>query len=180
MLLKRTLSGVIRIRVTIDLSDIHHLRAAEGWLELGDTEEAEAELGLITPAMRELPNVLELRWQICAKAKKWEVCLDIAAKLVKACPERPSAWIHRAFSLRRAPGGGLKIAFDALLPAAGKFPTLSVIPFNLACYCCQMGDLPEARNWLQKALANEDAKEVKQMALTDPDLEPLHSEIAEQ
>jgi hypothetical protein len=48
---------------------------------------------------------------------------------------------------------------------------------NLACYACQLGNLKQARDWLQKAIDLANTKEVKLMALSDPDLEPLWKEI---
>jgi len=59
------------------LPDAERLKAAEGWFELGDHVEADAELDKVTAACRSHPNVLALRWQIHAKAKHWELCADI-------------------------------------------------------------------------------------------------------
>lgn len=49
--------------------DSFHLRAAIGWIELGNCLEANEELENISPSMRVHPDVLNLRWHICAKAK---------------------------------------------------------------------------------------------------------------
>jgi hypothetical protein len=46
-----------------DIPDIHHLRTAVGWLELGNHLEADAELDNITPVLRAHPDVLEIRWR---------------------------------------------------------------------------------------------------------------------
>ena len=46
--------------------DSFHLDAAEGWLELGNTEEANLELEQIAPKMREHPHVLEMQWKVYA------------------------------------------------------------------------------------------------------------------
>ncbi|MDB6018136.1 MAG: hypothetical protein JWR19_2625 [Pedosphaera sp.] len=74
----------------------HHLIAAQGWLELGNPVEANEELEKITPALRAHPNVLEIRWQIYAKTKKWEACVDLGNALVNATPDLPESWIHRS------------------------------------------------------------------------------------
>jgi hypothetical protein len=76
--------------------DSHHLRAAIGWLELGNHLEANEELEKITASLRAHPDVLEVRWQICARELKWDACLDIAVALVQTAPERPAGWIHRS------------------------------------------------------------------------------------
>ena len=49
--------------------DLRHLQAAQGWLELGNHLEANEELENITPKYRAHLAVLELRWQIYAKAQ---------------------------------------------------------------------------------------------------------------
>ena len=157
--------------------DVHHLRAAQGWLELGNDQEAIVELERVAPELRDHPDVLELRWQAFAQAKDWDASLGIAVEIVKRAPDRLFGWLHRAYSMRRASGGGLKLALDALLPALERFPEEAIVPYNLACYTCQMGDLTEARSWLAKALAAGEAAELKRMALNDPDLKPLWEEI---
>jgi len=45
-----------------------HPNAAVGWLGPGNWQEANEELEKITPAMRSHPDVLEVWWQIYAKA----------------------------------------------------------------------------------------------------------------
>lgn len=46
--------------------DRFHLLGAQGWLELGNHVEADAELDKITPPLRAHPAVLEVRWAIYA------------------------------------------------------------------------------------------------------------------
>ena len=77
--------------------DSHPLRA-QGWLELGNPLEADAELDEITPDFRAHPDVLEVRWHIYAHAKEWKACVDIARALVTLAPNRPDGWIHRSFA----------------------------------------------------------------------------------
>jgi len=91
-------------------------------------------------------------------------------------PDAAAGWLHRAYALRRVDAGGLAQAWDALLPAADKFPAEPVIAFNLSCYACQLQELDDARAWLKRAAAA--GKEViKKMALEDDDLQPLWAEI---
>jgi tetratricopeptide (TPR) repeat protein len=164
----------------LDATDGHHLRAAAGWLELGNHIEANAELENITPALRSHPDVLEIRWQIYAKESKWDACREIAAALLKQRPDLAAAWLHLSYSARRATGGGIQAAFDVLSPAAEKFPNVPTIPYNLACYTCQLGQLKEAWNWLEKAFdVAPNPGPLKSMALDDPDLEPLWLDIAQ-
>lgn len=161
----------------IEPPDAHHLRAAIGWLELGCRADALAELDLISDALQLHPDVLEARWIILAEAKNWSAALEIASRLVERAPERASGWLHRAYALRRAPGGGLEKAWDILRPAADKFSGEPVICYNLSCYACQLNRLDEARDWLKRALRVGGKNDIKRMALGDEDLKPLWKEI---
>ncbi len=157
--------------------DTHYLSAAIGWLGLGSASEAKTELAHIAPARQRHPDVLEVRWSICAHEQNWVDALQIARELLHAAPERPSGWLHQAYALRRVPQGGLKTAWEALLPAFDKFPKEPLIAFNLACYACQLGDLAAARTWLERACVLGGADQVKALALSDPDLQTLWDEV---
>jgi tetratricopeptide (TPR) repeat protein len=165
----------------VEPPDSHYLRAAEGWLKLGRPGEANQELRKINPELRGHPDVLEVRWQACAQSEKWNSSAEIGKALVALDPDRARGWVYRAYALRRATGGGLQVAWDALLPAVEKFPEVHVIPFNLACYACQMGRLPEARVWLKRAFEIAEKAGIEHLvwlrALDDPDLEPLWLDI---
>lgn len=164
----------------LDPPDTHALSAALGWLELGNAMESLGELDQISPANQQHSGVLELRWSALAELQRWDAALAVAADMVKVAPERVSGWLHRAYALRRASGGGLPQAWEALLPAADRFPDDLLVAFNLACYACQLERLEKARQWLRRALTLGNAPEIRQMALADPDLKPLWPEIQAQ
>ena len=155
--------------------DSHHLEAAQGWLELGNHAEADAELDSIASSLRAHPDVLNVRWGIYAAARKWEAALDIAAALIQLNPEDPLGWVHRSYSLHELKRTAE--ARDNLLRVVDRFPDDPIMRYNLACYECQLGNLERAKQWLEKAFAIGDAKEMKLAALEDPDLEPLWKEI---
>jgi tetratricopeptide (TPR) repeat protein len=154
----------------LESPDTHHLQAAIGWLELGNITEANEELENIAPTLRAHPDVLEVRWQIFAKAKKWDLCVDIAGTIIKLDAKRPSAWIQRSFALHEMKK--TQMALEQLVPAAESFPKVWTIPYNLACYCAQLGRLDECKEWFKKAVVI-DERSVQRMALDDPDLKPL-------
>ena len=150
--------------------DRQHLEAAQGWLELGNHAEANEELERIAPRLRVHPDVLEVRWHLYAHAKKWDACVDIAQAIIKLDASRPDAWIHRSFALHELKR--TQEAFDLLLPVADEFPNAWMVPYNLACYCAQLGRLDECQSWFKKAMAiDEDT--VKRVAIDDADLKPL-------
>lgn len=161
----------------LSLTDSRHLNAAEGWLELGNWQEANEELELITPGMRAHPFVLRVRWGIYAKAEKWETAAEVARGISVILPDNSWGWVQWAYSLHV-----LKRTDEArsvLLSVADKFPDQDMISYNLACYCCQLGKLKEAMRWLGKAIDLSGKKEIRLIALDDPDLEPLWNQIAE-
>jgi len=157
--------------------DSHHLAAAEGWLGLGDHLAANEELENITPRLRGHPYVLELRWEIYAKAGKWEMAAEVARSLATLLPDNSFGWIHQAYSLHELKRTGE--AWDVLHPVADKFSDQYIIRYNLACYACQLGNLKASFSWLEKAIDLAGKKDIRAMALDDPDLEPLWEKIGE-
>ena len=161
----------------IEPPDTHFLAAALGWLELGNPAEAKAELDQVSLLHQRHPDVLELRWGVSAAGNQWEEGLKAAQDLVRCAPDRASGWLHQAYALRRVPGGSVKRAWDALLPAFDLFPTEVIIPFNLSCYACQLGQHAVACDWLKIAMAVGGKAEITRMALRERDLEPIWAEI---
>jgi len=157
-------------------ADNLHLQAAEGWLELGNHIEAHEELDQITPQLRAHPDILEVRWNICAYGKNWEACVDIVDAIIKLDSNRPDAWIHRSFALHEL--NRTQEAFDQLLPVVDTFSNLWTIPYNLACYCAQMGRLDESKHWFKKAIL-VDERVVQRLAIDDPDLKPLFDSMSD-
>jgi tetratricopeptide (TPR) repeat protein len=155
--------------------DSHHLNAAQGWLELGNHSEANEELAKISASLVNHPEVLEVRWAVHAAGKRWPTCVEVAETLVKVAPDYLLGWIHRSYALHELKR--TREAFNLLLPAVELFPEEPLIRYNLACYCCQLEEAREALEWLDKALVLGDYKQFKQMALEDPDLQPLKAEI---
>jgi tetratricopeptide (TPR) repeat protein len=161
----------------LSFSDIRHLEAAQGWLGLKNWREAGAEIANIPSELQSQPDVLQVRWAIHAAAREWELAAQVAESFREAKPDSPFGFVHLAYAfheLRRT-----KEAHEVLLRVVEKFKDEHIIPYNLACYACQLGDREEAWKWLEKSMALTDAAEVKQMALSDPDLEPLRKQIKE-
>jgi tetratricopeptide (TPR) repeat protein len=160
--------------------DSHHLRAAYGWLELGNAAEAGEEIARIRPAFLNHADVLQARWAICVAGLRWEPALEIAETLVRIDPKRPAGWLYRAYALRRVNSGGLQLAWAALRPAFDQFPTEPLISYNLSCYAAQFGRLDEAWDWLHRAMeAAGDIQKIKQLALADLDLQALWPRVRE-
>ena len=146
------------------------LQRAQGWLELHLPMEANEELDEIQPAMRAHPDVLKLRYSIFSAAKKWDMALEVANCLHRQLPADPYGGVHAAVALYRL--GRTQEAKELSLGLAPQFPKDWSIPYNLACYCAQLGEIEEAQEWFKAAMALEEDI-VRRMGIDDPDLEPL-------
>lgn len=146
------------------------LQRAEGWLELRLPLEAVEELEEIQPAMRAHPDVLKLRYSVYSAAKKRDMALEIANCLHRQLPDDPYGGVHAAVALYRL--GPTQEAKERSLSLAPRFPKDWSVPYNLACYCAQLGEIEEAQEWFKAAMAL-DENTVKRMGIDDPDLEPL-------
>jgi hypothetical protein len=59
-------------------SSLQHLNAAQGFLELGMYEDANAELEEIDPFCETLPEVLEVRLNVYSQTARWELMETVA------------------------------------------------------------------------------------------------------
>ena len=156
--------------------DNKHLEAAEGWLGLGNWREASEELEKIAPEHRSHPFVLEIRYKINSEAGKWETALKAANELRESLPDNQWGHFYTAYALHEMKR--TQDAYDVLKTVVDEFPNHQFMRFNLACYSCQLGKSEEAMQWLKEAIAIGGKQDLRQLALNDPDLEPLWKEIA--
>ena len=162
---------------SLEMPDRHYLSAAVGWMGLGNGAEALEELKKISNTLQNHPAVLQVRYEIHAREKNWDVAVATAQNMTELYPAEPQHWISLAYATRRQTTGGIPQAKQILEIAHATFPQETIIAYNLACYESQLGQLPQAREWLDKAFALGDKKQIKQMALADTDLQPLWPDI---
>jgi hypothetical protein len=155
--------------------DRHYVQAAEGWLGLGDPAEAERELACLSPAAAGHPSALEALWRLHSARSAWSDALGTAQRHIEAAPHEAAGWIHQSYCLHEL--GRTSEAFQLLHSVILKFPEESVIPYNLACYACRLGELEAARRWFDQASRIGGKAMVRQMAADDPDLAPLREYI---
>ena len=147
------------------------LSYAQGYLELGMVAEAAAELDRIPAADSGALEVLAVRLAVLQEQKNWPALSALAGDLVRRAPAEAAAWVTWAYATRRA--DSLPAAERILLEAEQHHPTEPTIQFNLGCYACQRGDLPAARDRVNRAIALD--PKFTQAAATDPDLAPLRA-----
>src|SRR5262245_4740346 len=97
-----------------------HFDAAQGWLGLGDWYEANEELERIAPPIRAHPDVLRVRHDVYAAAKKWELAAAVAQAIAQAVPHDAFGFVHLAYVLHEM--RRTKEARSVLLPVVGRFP----------------------------------------------------------
>ena len=171
--------------IDIPPPDSLHLSSATGWLQLGDPNEALADLAKVSAEHRGHHEVLHLEWHIHARNKDWERCAEIGSVMAKRHPDDPAGWINQAnalFYLKRGREAfnlleSMRGQFPQNEPIRSRFPKNEAIPYNLSCYACQFGDLMLALDWFQAAEEVGDPGKIREVALMDPDLEPIWDQI---
>lgn len=159
----------------IEPPDSHSLNAAMGWLELGNAAEARIELEKVSAANQDHPDFLGVKWRVHADQQDWAGALEVAQQMVRSWPDQPEGWIHQSYSLHELEQ--TEEAWRTLLPKAHEMPGCEVIPYNLACYACQLGRAVEAFEWLKCAARRKGKSVIKNMALEDADLEAIRDQI---
>lgn len=147
----------------------HQLKAAKGFLELGDPDSAWEELESIPAEDRAHQAVLWTRLEIYRKKHRWDGMVEIAQHLVNASPDNPIHWLDLAWAQRR--GINLPIAEKTLVEASGRFPNEATIHFNLSCYLCLQGKIEESKERLKRAIDLDPS--FREIALDDEDLKDL-------
>ena len=94
---------------------------------------------------------------------------QIAKRLKEFEPDNVHWTISLAYATRRA--YSIDVAMEILLKAEAKFPKEAAIPYNLACYFCQLGEIVKAKRCLKQAF--EIDLKWRMAALEDEDLKPL-------
>lgn len=159
------------------MPDGHYCNAAQGWLELGNTKEAFRELQKVGAEFQG-HQIVRATWLDAWIANgDWEQARQLGEKLSGEFPGVPGFWVGFAYPTRRCKGGGLSAASAVLESVAATFPKEWAVPFNLACYQCQLEKMEEARQLLSRAVSIG-GERVRQAALRDEDLEALWPSVA--
>ena len=150
-----------------------HLQRADGYLDLSMVKEARAELDKIPDGIRRQPEVEQIELRHAMASNRWPEAEKLARELCATFPDEPGYWIQLAYAVRRA--SAIEHARKILLEIQPRFPSVAVIPFNLACYECQLSHADEAKKYLRNAIKID--PQCRDMALEDTDLERLWPEI---
>ncbi len=146
------------------------LQYAQGYLELGMIREASLELKAITDEKEfERIDYLSLNVRLCLESRKWKRMIKFARKIAQLDPENAFGWVNWAYALRELEQTpeAKSVALDALKI----HPKEAVLWFNLACYCSLLGEVEDASQHLDQAVALEKSFEAE--AVDDPDLDNM-------
>lgn len=169
---RTTLRSPVRTIVKdLEPPDIHHFNAAQGWLGLNNPGDAQAELDKISQASQAHLAVMELRWQVHAKANRWQEAIETARAITAIFPTAAFGWIHLSYALHELKRTAE--AYNSLFNVVDKFPNEWLMRYNMACYAVQLGQLKEGKEWLNYAYKVGDKNEIDELVATDLDLEPL-------
>ena len=152
-----------------------HMRKADGYADLKMWDAARRELDAVGEAFRSVRSYTELRLRVAMGSKVWSAAVEIATVLRDTHPEEAGYWIQLAYATRRATS--IAAAREVLREARQQFPEEPIIPYNLACYECQMGDTEGALTYLKEAEKIEPG--CHYLAKEDDDLKPLWDELEE-
>ena len=154
--------------------DSLYLESAKGWYLLGNLKEADAELDRLPPSLQNHPDVLEVRFAIYSRSRKWSDCMGIATAMLGVAPDRPTSWINSAIVLHAL--NETYAAWNTLFQVMDRFPKVPLIPYNMACYAAKLGRFVDSCEMLEKAI-NLGGNEMVSLARQDPDLQPLWVQI---
>jgi tetratricopeptide (TPR) repeat protein len=155
----------------------HYLKAAQGWLELGNAPEAIAELQKVPEAWQKHPRVVHEWWHIRGHQKDYVQCLALSREMQELHPELSWGWFMQSWTLFCQ--GQLHAAYENLLLVADQFSKDKLIRYELACYACKLDLLQEARKWLAQAAELTPKAQLREKALKDPKLKPLWDWVQE-
>ena len=152
----------------------HYINAAQGYLELGMTDEALAELDRVPPGDRAHEDVAQLRVYVLMRAGRWPEALAACGVLRAEHPDLGLGYIHGAFCLHEL--GRTAEAMALLQQGPPSLLREPVYFYNLGCYHAVLGNPEEAQSYLQMSF-NMDGK-FREIARYDPDLEGVIGKLA--
>jgi len=149
------------------------IRAAEGYAELGMYDDALAELDQIAANQQDGIETLRMRVEIVLRKRDWKSALRSSLKVCLLYPNDSSGFIHAAFCLHEL--GRTKEAKQTLLDGPAKLLDEPVYYYNLGCYDAVLGNLDQAKAYLQTCFRLD--KSFRDLAKSDPDLERIRDEL---
>lgn len=147
--------------------------SADGYLDLQMYDEAREELQRLPVEYRKHCMYLWMMNRLSSETGDWETAARVSRSLCEMHPDRVDTWVSYAYAVRRHEN--ILSAHTILLQAIERFDEDAIIPYNLACYECQLGNNEKAKKYLKRAISLDNS--YRTLALEDEDLETLKEEI---
>ncbi len=147
--------------------------AAQGYVELGLHEEAQAELAHLPLSASERVDVIELCVLCLMGERRWVEALVLTQKLCEVEPGEPGGFIHSAYCLHEL--GRTSDALDLLARGPATLRTKPVYYYNLGCYLACLGDDEKALQLLKQSFEMDGS--LRSHARKDPDLDRLRQHL---
>jgi tetratricopeptide (TPR) repeat protein len=154
----------------------HGIRAAEGWIELGNYDEAAEELHNCPPAIKSSMPWVKLWVRVHVATKHWREVEMMCETLAKHAPEDPFTVFNRAEAFHRQHRS--REAFEVFSHAPASFKKIPTYFYDYARYLCALEEFTLALSCLGKAF-DLDAG-LRMRALDDPDLERVWLDLQEE
>lgn len=148
------------------------LEAAEGYLQLEMAEDALIELRNMSARDQDSERYKELLLATQMMLKHWKSAALTAQDLCKINAKEKSYFIHAAFCLHES--GDTLAALRQLLAGPKSLLTDPLYHYNLACYHSVLGNLTDARSYLDRSFKLD--PELAQTAADDVDLKNLFAQ----
>ncbi len=145
------------------------LEAADGYLYLGMTRDALAQIALIPAAEQEEAPVMLARIRVLLHLRRWKDAESLSRRGLELHPDEEEFTVQQAFALHQLEKG--EEAFRVLLAAPEWIRRTGILHYNLACYEARLGDINTARRCIDAAIELNSA--MKKNVRTDPDLAGL-------
>ena len=142
---------------------------AQGYLLLGLKNEAAEALAEIESPERDATPVLVMALAVHTERNDWANAAQAGVIVCEREPQEAGHWIQWAYATRRE--SGILPARTILMHGLALHPREPMFHFNLACYEAQLGNLADARVFLDTACGLD--PRFTTLAQTDDDLAPL-------
>jgi hypothetical protein len=150
-------------------TDLLHLNAAAGFLQIGEPMDAWNELEEITAANRAEIEVLTVRLAVCRALEKWELAEEVARYLVKHDPHNVMHVVALAEAVGHREG---PVAAAAVYEFAVEwFPDFGMLRVSLAVELTKAGQVEDAKKVLKVAFELD--PDLRLVALDHPGLEEV-------
>jgi len=163
----------------LDFEEKRQLQFARGYIGLKLYDEAVDELIRLPQHLDNHPDVSSVWWEVHAERQDWEACVRTATALAVEYPDDVMGYILLASSIRNVKGYTPEDSYTILRSAAERFKNCGCLTlyYDLACFSSVLGNLDEARDWLNKTFTQAKGSEwegfYERLARRDPDLQRL-------